>query len=209
MHRAALDTLNGPPAPRPFVARYVPGAFPIGRRFAPDLPVVHRLALWPRRVARGDTLNGVIDWRALERLPRGSYSVWVRFDQPLPGGFAPPAPISKPARKILEYLRHERWRFRDDHLPVAGAYGVDLWTPDEVVRDSFQLEVPRDVAAGYYRVEIRMSRNPHYPNLRLSDYFFDHDFFSGVPMGAIEVVPTRAALALPPAPPPAEFLESH
>jgi hypothetical protein len=209
IHRAALDTLSGAPAPRPFVTPYVPGAFPIARRYAPDLPVVQQFALWPSRVARGDTLSGVIGWRALSRMPGGSYHVSVRFDQPLPGGFVPPAAVGKPARKILERLRHERWRFRADHLPTAGVYGVDLWKPDEVVRDSFQLAVPGDVAPGYYRVEVRMNRGPHYPNLRLSDYFFDRDYFSGVVMGAIEVVPTRAALALPPAPPPAEFLESH
>jgi len=205
----ALDSLRAPPAPRPFVVPFVSGRFPIGRRFADDLPVVHRLALVPARAARGDTVQGVADWRALGRLPGGSYMVTVRFEQPLPGGFSPPAMVAKPARKLLEKLRRERFRFRDDHLPTSGSYGVDLWTPAEVVRDSFRFVVPRDAAPGYYRAEIRMNRSPHYPNLRLSDYFFDRDYYSGVPMGILEVARDRAALAGPPPPLPDAFRESH
>ncbi|MEO5616703.1 MAG: hypothetical protein ABIS67_02950, partial [Candidatus Eisenbacteria bacterium] len=127
----------------------------------------------------------------------------------MPGGFSPPAIFAKPARKLLEKLRRERYRFRDDHLPTAGAYGVDLWRPEEVVRDSFHFTVPGDAAPGYYRAEIRMNRSPHYPNLRLSDYFFDRDYYSGVPMGVIEVAASREALSRPPAPLPPEFQESH
>lgn len=209
VHRTALDTLSGPPAPRPFVVPYVAGRFPIGRRFDDHLPVVHRLTLWPPRVARGDTLHGVAEWRALQSLRGGSYLVSVRFEGRMPGGFAPPAWMAKPARKVLERLRHERYRFRDDHLPTAGAYGVDLWRPDEIVRDSFDYVVPADVAPGYYRTEIRMNRSPHYPNFHLGDYFFERDYFSGVPMGMIEVVASRAALAAPPAPIPPELQETH
>ena len=209
VREAGLDALPDSAAARPFVVPFVSGRFPIGRRFAEDLPVVHRLSLWPARVARGDTLSGVADWRALSALPGGSYMVSLRFEQPMPGGFTPPSLIAKPARKVLEKIRRERYRFRDDHLPTAGAYGVDLWRPSEVVRDSFQFTVPADAAPGYYRAEIRMNRSPHYPNLRLSDYFSDRDYYSGVPMGFIEVVSTREALALPPGPLPAEFRESH
>jgi hypothetical protein len=69
--------------------------------------------------------------------------------------------------------------------------------------------VPLDVAAGYYRAEIRMNRSPHYPNLHLSDYLGDRDYLSGVAMGAIEVVATRADLRHPPAPLPEGFGDSH
>jgi hypothetical protein len=209
IHPAALDTLSAPPLPRPFVVPYVADRFPIGRRFADDLPVVHRMSLWPARVARGDTLSGVAEWRALSPLAGGCYRVSVRFEHALPGGFDPPAMVAKPARKLLETIRREKYRFREDHLPTDGAYGVDLWRPEEIVRDSFQLVVPGNVAAGYYRTEIRMNRSAHYPNFRLSDYFFDRDYFSGVPMGWIEVVPTRADLARPPAAAPPELEESH
>jgi hypothetical protein len=209
VHRTALDTLGAPPRPRPFTVPFVSGRFPIGRRFADDMPVVHRLQLWPARVVRGDTLRGVADWRALAPLPGGSYRVSVRFDQPLPGGFTPPAAIGKPLRKLLEKLQHRRFRFGDQHLPVMGAYGVDLWRPGEIVRDSFEVVVPADVAPGYYRAEIRMVRSPHYPNLHLSDYLGDRDYLSGVAMGAIEVVASRADLGRPSPPLPPGFGDSH
>jgi hypothetical protein len=113
--------------------------------------------------------------------------VSLRFDRPLPAGFSPPAWCAKPARKVLEKLRHERYRFRDDHLPVGGDYGVDLWRAGEVVRDSFVVEVPTDVAPGAYQVQVLMVRGPHYANYRLSDYFFDHDYYSGIPCGTLRV----------------------
>jgi hypothetical protein len=151
-------------------------------------------SLSPRSVARGDTVRGVIVWRAFERLPAGSYPVAVRFDRALPGGFTPPAWIAKPTRKLIERIRHERYRFRADHLPVGGDYGVDLWNADECVRDSFTVVVPRDVAAGDYRVRVRMNRQPHYTNLRLSDYFFDDDYYAGLPVGWLRVGAPRAAV---------------
>jgi hypothetical protein len=122
----------------------------------------------------------VAEWRALEPLPPGSYRVAVRFDRALPGGFRPPRAVAKPARKLLERLSGVRYRFRADHLPAAGEYGVDLWRPTEVVRDSFELAVPRDAAEGAYQVKIQMLRQPHYPNLSLRDYFSDDDFLAGI-----------------------------
>jgi hypothetical protein len=113
--------------------------------------------------------------------------VAVRFDRALPGGFSPPQPLAKPARKVLERVNHELYRFRADHLPAGGVYGVDLWRPDEVVRDSFTVAIPREAAGGDYAVEIKMYRTPHYPNFRLSDYFFDRDYFSGLRAGVIRV----------------------
>ncbi len=187
VHRAALDTLETPPPPRPFVSRWTLEGHGIARRITPDTPGLITLALAPRVAAPGDTVRGAIVWRVLERLTPGSYQVAVRFDRPLPGGFVPPAWVSKPVRKLIEGLRHERYRFRADHLPVGGEYGVDLWTPDQAVRDSFWLLVPRDVADGDYQVRVRMIRQPHYSNLRLSDYFFDNDYFAGLSVGAFRV----------------------
>jgi hypothetical protein len=139
----------------------------------------------------GDRVPGVIEWRAPRALPVGSYRVSLRFDRALPRGFSPPPWCAKPARKVLEKLRHERYRFRDDHLPVGGDYGVDLWRPEEVVRDSFVVTVPGDVAPGEYQVQVLMVRSPHYPNFRLADYFFDHDYYSGLPAGALRVADAR------------------
>ena len=187
VRRPALDSLAAPPPLRPYVERFEPGRFSIARRTGDGAPALHELRLWPRMLAPGDTLRGVALWRVLEPLPAGSYRVALRFDRALPGGFEPPAAIAKPARKLLERTARQLYRFRADHLPTDGAYGVDLWRPDEVVSDSFTLEIPREAADGEYAVEIKMYRTPHYPNFRLSDYFFDRDYFSGLRAATIRV----------------------
>jgi hypothetical protein len=64
---------------------------------------------------------------------------------------------------------------------------VDLWRSDQVIDDSLGFAVPRDAAEGIWCVEARMLRQPHYPNLRLSDYFFDRDYFSGLPVGTLRL----------------------
>jgi hypothetical protein len=191
VQRGALDSLP-PPPPRPFVIPWQagigpPGILPPGRALDPELPALSRFALLPGEGAPGDTLHGVAYWRALRPMAPGCYSVAVRFDRPLPGRFRPPAALGKPVRKLIERVHGERYRFREDHIPVGGEYGVDLWTPGQVVRDTFTITVPRDVAAGEYQVGIRMLVGPHYANYRLSDYFFDDDIYSGIHVGAFTV----------------------
>ena len=193
VHRDELARLSGAP-PRPMVAPFDPEHAPIARRIGDRLPVLHGVRLWPGIASPGDTVRGVAEWRALEPLPGGSYRVAVRFDRPLPAGFAPPRAVGKPARKLLERFTRVRYRFRADHLPAAGEYGVDLWRPGEMVRDSFELEVPRDAAEGAYRVRVKMLRQPHYPNLSLSDYFSDDDFLSGVEVGRLIVARDKRRL---------------
>lgn len=190
VHRAALDSLAGGERPRPFVLPFVPGKFPIALRIEEGRPALHRLRIAPSWARPGDTLRMVADWRAIERQPSGSYRVSVRFDRPLPAGFAPPSSVAKPLRKILERVRHERYRFREDHLPARGEYPVDLWAEDQVVRDSFEVIVPRDVAEGRYAVQVRMFREPHYQNLHVSDYFSDQDRYSGPPVGVVNIART-------------------
>ena len=187
VHRAAVDTLSGAPPERPFVSAWRSGAFPAGRRMGEGMPVLHGLVVWPHVVAPGDTVHAVAVWRALRPATPGSYSVVVRLDRPLPGGLRPPSVIGKPVRKLIERLRGERYRLRSDHLPLGGAYGVDLWRAEEVVRDSFELVIPSVAAEGRYELRIKMMRQPHYHNLRLSDYFLDEDVFSGLPAGWVEV----------------------
>ena len=106
--------------------------------------------------------------------------------------------MRKPARKLLEHLYGERYRFRADHLPVEGRYSVDAWRPDEVVRDSFRVIVPRDAAEGRYQVRIKMLRQPHYANFSLGDYFVDQDYYAGVLAGRLEVRRSRRAAPLTP-----------
>ena len=188
VHRAALDTVSTPVPPRPFVVPWRSGTWSAGRQTDPDVPALCQFALYPREAAPGDTLTAVADWRAPEPLPPASYTVALRCDRVVPPGAArPPAMVAKPARKLIERVRGERYRFRADHLPVGGAYGVDLWRPDQVVRDSFTFVVPRDVAEGHYVVRIRMLKQPHYPNFRLRDYFYEDDYYSGLKMGPLRI----------------------
>ena len=145
------------------------------------------LTLSSRVAAPGDNLTGVARWHAARPAGPGAWRVAVRLDRDLPSGFAPPAFLTRPARRLFERLRHVRYGFRSEHLPARGDYGPDLWKADEVVRDSFGLWVPPDAAAGTYRIEVRMLRRPHYPNLRLSEWFFDRDHDPGVPAGSLVV----------------------
>ena len=186
VQRGALDSLPAPPR-RPFVIPWQAGTWSPGRWLDPALPAISRFSLVPREGAPGDTLRAVAYWRATRPTAPGSYTVAVRFDRALPGRFRPPRALAKPVRKLYERVRGERYRFREDHIPVGGEYGVDLWTPDQVVRDSFALIVPHDAAAGDYRVGIRMLVGPHYANYRLSDYFMDDDIYSGIHVGPFTV----------------------
>jgi hypothetical protein len=61
-----------------------------------------------------------------------------------------------------------------------------------MVRDSLELLVPGDVADGVYAVRIQMIRQPHYPNLMLSDYLSDDDFLSGIVAGRLVVARDKA-----------------
>jgi hypothetical protein len=153
------------------------------------LPALVGVGLTPGVAAPGDTVRGRLDWHAGVTLPNGSYLVSVRFDRALPGGFQPPRPVGKPVRKLIEKFERERYRFRADHLPVGGDYGVDLWRPDQVVADSFAIAIPADAAPGDWRVRVRFIAQAPYPNYRLSDYFFDDDYYAGPVVGGIRIVP--------------------
>jgi hypothetical protein len=190
LRMAALDTLSGPATARPFVEVWFPGSAagtPVSRDSLDRVPDLVGFALSTRVAAPGDSLTGVARWRAVHPAAAGAWRVAVRFDRGLPEGFAPPAFIGKPARRLFERLRHERYGFRADHLPARGDYGPDLWRAGEVVQDSFVLHVPLDAGEGPYQVEVRMFRQAHYPNLRLSEWFFDRDHQPGVPVGTLVV----------------------
>src|SRR5205814_4842089 len=82
VHRAALAALHDGAAPRPEVRPWTAADRP--RHVGAALPDVLSLAIGPRTAARGDTLDGVLEWHAPRPLPAGSYHVAVRFDRPLP-----------------------------------------------------------------------------------------------------------------------------
>ena len=182
-----LDTLSAPPTPRPFVRASDPSRdlAPIG--MGPGLPELVGVRIEPAEAAPGDSLWLSLDWRSAGGLPAGAYVVAVRFDRPMPPDFSAPRFIEKPMRKVYEISRGELYRFRWDHIPVNGAYGVDLWKSGEVVGDRVPMHVPAAAVPGEWRVEVRVLRQPHYPNYRLSDIFFDRDYYSGVAVGTLRV----------------------
>jgi hypothetical protein len=187
IHADSLAALTGGEHPRPFVRALAPADR--ARSFGPELPELVSFRSAPAVASPGDTLAGCIEWHSPGALPAGSYRVAVRFDRPLPPGTpAAPSAISKLWRKFIESRDHQRYRFRANHLPVAGAYGVDRWSAGEVVRDTFRIEIPADVAAGDYTVKVAMIRTPHYPNLRLADLTSDADALDGMPVAALRVV---------------------
>ena len=190
LRKAALDSLSGPALARPFVEAWAPGpaaGAPVTRDSLDRAPALVGFTLSARAAVPGERLIGVARWHAARPASAGAWRVAVRFDRGLPAGFAAPAFLGRPARRLLERLRHERYGFRADHPPVRGDYGPDLWRADEVVRDSFALDVPADAAEGTYQVEVRMVRQPHYPNFRLSEWFFDRDRHPGAPGGTLVV----------------------
>ena len=187
VNRAALATLSAPAPARPYVTAWAPGRMPVARRMGERLPALLRLRLDSAVVSPGDTVNGVADWRALEPLPPGSYSVAIRLDRELPGAVRPPAWVEKPVRKLIERVHGQKYRLRADHLPIGGLYGVDRWRTDEVVHDSFRFRIPENAAEGEYQVEVRMVRLPHFPNFHVSDYFLERDLFSGIKAGRLRV----------------------
>jgi len=99
-----------------------------------------------------------------------------------------PAAFSKMWRKLVERTRHERYRFRADHLPTNGDYGVDRWSSAEVVQDSFRLTIPMDAAAGDYTVRLALTHQPHYPNLVWRDLLSDDDLLNGLEVAKLRVL---------------------
>ena len=185
--RAALDTLGGGGAPRPYLRPFDSHGAPEGFSTGPGMPRALAVRLEPTRAIPGERVDVAIDWHAARVMPAGSYYVSLRFDRPLPAGWSPPAFCAKPVRKLLETWRHERYRFRIDHLPMGGDYGVDLWRPEQIVHDTLGFRIPEDIAPGDYQAQVVLLRQPHYANFRLSDYFFDHDYYSGTPVGGLHI----------------------
>jgi len=186
---AALARLSGGGRPRPYVVRPDSAATAAPRPMGEGLPDLAAFALSAADARAGDTLAAVCTWAASRPLPPGSYKVALRFDRAMPTDFRAPAWLAKPARKLYEARTGRRYRLRVDHLPVNGAYGPDLWRPDEWIADTVGVALPVDMAPGDYEVQVKMLREPHYPNFRLGDFFFDRDYYSGPAVGRLRIRP--------------------
>lgn len=184
----ALDALPDTMVARPFLRALRPDETVIARSAGDGVDVVS-FALDRHTVRRGDRVTARVEWIAWRSLPAGQYDAFVRFERELPDDIRFPRWLAKPARKVLERLRHERYRFRHDHNPTAGVLGVDRWPPGVVVSDTLAIAVPDDVATGLWQVQLRLTRQPHYPNYRLSDLFLDRDYYSGIPVDSIRILP--------------------
>ena len=139
------------------------------------------------RVSRGDTLRIYVDWVARESMERGTYIIYVRFDTDYEKGSLHNARYEKVYRKIVERIRGETYRFREDFLPFEGIYPPDRWRPGRVLRDYIDIVIPRYIADGIYTISVKMDNAPHYSNLRMKDLLRDDDLYDGPDLMQVEI----------------------
>ncbi len=184
-HDERLSTLPRP-VPRPVVEAIPIDAHRIGERSGEAVLVGARLR-GAGIIPAGGELVSDLYWSRLPESPPGTYVVAIRFDRkslalPFHG-----RPFPKLTRKLVEKWKHERYRFRHDHMIQGGLFAPDTWDPGEIVQDDVRIAVPTDIAPGRYRVQARMLRVANQENHRLSDYFFDDDSYAGVEIGEVTV----------------------
>jgi hypothetical protein len=61
-----------------------------------------------------------------------------------------------------------RLRFQQDNAPRDGNYPTSIWRPGEIIPDGYTLTVPKEAAAGNYRVEVGMYLWPSLKRLPFS-----------------------------------------
>lgn len=180
-----LSTLPRP-APRPVVDAIPPDANAIGVRSGEAILVGARLRAGGD-IPAGGQVSADLFWSRLPKTPPGTYVVAVRFDREhldLPFGGRP---FPKITRKIVEKIKRERFRFRQDHMVRGGLFPPDAWSEGEIVEDNARIAVPTDIAPGRYRVQAKMLRVSNQENHWLHDYFFDDDNYTGVEIGEVTI----------------------
>jgi len=182
-----LSTLPRP-VPRPVVDSLPSDATRIGVMSGEtvlDGVAMHGAGILPP----GGQLDMDLYWSRQGVLPPGTYVVSIRFDKktlslPLNG-----QPFPKITRKVMEKIRHERYRFRADHMILGGLFGPDAWAMEDTVVDNVHVKLPIDLAPGRYRVEAKMRRVANQPNQELRDFFYDDDAYQGARVGEITIEP--------------------
>lgn len=139
------------------------------------------------RVKRGDTLQVHITWVSQQKQPLQRYMGYLRFDTGFPRNALYRLSYGKLYRKALENMKHERYRFRTDFLPLRGILAPDTWPPFREIHDTVTVSVPVDVASGAYTVSLRMEITPQFPNYHVRDFFIDRDYYSGVSVARIAI----------------------
>lgn len=180
-----LSTLPRP-VPRPVVTSLPAEATPIGE-LSGETVLDGATIVGAGILPPGGELEMNLYWSRRNVLPPGTYVVSVRFDRkfvtlPFNG-----QPFPKLTRKVMEKIRHERYRFRADHMILGGLFGPDAWSSDEIVEDNVHVKLPTDLAPGRYRVQAKMLRIANQPNQELRDYFYDDDVYQGVRIGEITI----------------------
>ena len=139
------------------------------------------------RVKRGDTLQVHITWVSEEKQPLRRYTGYLRFDTGFPRNALYRQSYGKLYRKVLENMKHERYRFRTDFLPLRGILAPDTWPPFREMHDTVTVAVPPDVVSGGYTVSLGMAVTPQFPNYHVRDFFIDRDYYSGVMVARIAI----------------------
>ncbi|HET6348078.1 MAG TPA: hypothetical protein VFH88_03250 [Candidatus Krumholzibacteria bacterium] len=182
-----LSTLPRP-VPRPVVRALPADALPINQQSGETFingATLHGAGILPP----GGVLDLDVYWSRHSVLPPGTYVVSVRFDRKTMSLPFDGRPFPKITRKVMEKVRHVRYRFRADHMIFGGLFGPDAWGSDDIVQDNVRVRLPTDMAPGRYRVEAKMLRVANQPNHELRDYFFDDDIFEGVTVGEVTITP--------------------
>ena len=182
-----LSTLPRP-VPRPVVNSLPAEATPVGE-LSGETVLDGATIVGAGILPPGGELEMNLYWSRRTVLPPGTYVVSVRFDRKFVSLPFDGQPFPKLTRKVMEKIRHERYRFRSDHMILGGLFGPDAWGSDEIVEDNVHVKLPTDLAPGRYRVQAKMLRIANQPNQELRDYFYDDDVYQGVRIGEITIEP--------------------
>jgi len=92
-------------------------------------------------------------WRCLQRIDK-NYTIFVHF-------------TGEDGVKII---------FQQDHLPAGGLYQTSEWKPGEIIRESYYIRIPDQVAVGYYNIRIGLWLPETDMRMQVnSDYSDGHD----------------------------------
>ncbi|HEX6789837.1 MAG TPA: hypothetical protein VF247_00880, partial [Candidatus Krumholzibacteria bacterium] len=132
-----LSTLPRP-VPRPVVAKLPKEATPVGE-VSGEAMLDGATIAGSGIVPPGGELPITLYWSRSTVVPPGAYVVSVRFDRTVVSLPFDGRPFPKVARKLMEVVRNERYRFREDHMILGGLFGPDAWETDEIVEDEVRV----------------------------------------------------------------------
>jgi len=168
---------------------------PVGSGIADfgGLFLLQKVELSKERVGLGESVEASFVWRCLGPTAREDvYKLFIRMETPFPEGRLFREFYEKPYRKLLEKRLGTRYRFKVDADPEMIGYPLHLWREGQVVAQSVAFRVPLDVSPGLYTLKVNLRRASYTPNYRVSDYFRDEDYYSGVDVGSLLVEAGRS-----------------